>query len=138
MIINKIAILGFILSSALVLSACTKASSSPKANKSSSSTEESASPAAITGQEVVITFTDSGFNPSPVNVKVGDKVTFKNMGTVTVQVNSDPHPVHTSFKELNIGAIGAGQSKSTTFTKSGTYTFHNHLSAGQAGSIVVE
>lgn len=85
-----------------------------------------------------ITYSDSGFSPKEVKVKVGEALTFKNDSTKSVQVNSAPHPQHTQFPELNLGAIAAGESKSVTFTTAGTRKYHNHLDASEFGSIVVE
>ena len=86
----------------------------------------------------VITYTDGGFSPSQIKVKVGETVTFKNDSKTTIQVNSASHPVHTSFPELNIGAIAPGESKSVKLTTAGTKKYHNHLSPAQSGTIVVE
>ena len=69
---------------------------------------------------------------------MGESVNFKNDSTGNVQVQSDPHPTHTLFPELNIGVIVPGESKSVTFTTTGTKTYHNHLNPSQKGEIVVE
>lgn len=106
-------------------------------SQSKSSTQQTTSGADVQGS-VVISYGDTGFSPVSAKAKVGEKIEFKNSSSVAVQVNSDPHPTHTLFPELNIGVIDPGSSKSVTFSKAGTYTYHNHRNASQKGTIVVE
>ena len=103
---------------------------------STGATSEQTETAPVSGN--LITYTDSGFSPAQVSVKVGDTVTFKNDSKASVQVNSAPHPAHTQFPELNVGSIAAGESKSVKLTIAGTKKYHNHLNPSQSGSIVVE
>lgn len=136
MSLKKIGLLGIIAVSALVLSACTKSkTTSGGTNQTVSSTSTQIGEEA---GEVVIIYSEGGFSPASVNVKFGQKVTFKNTSSSKVEVNSAPHPTHTLYPELNINGIAAGASGSTTFSKAGTYKYHNHLNAGQNGTIVVE
>ncbi len=136
---RKVSLIGAIFASVLVLSAC---NSYKATTTTTGATNSSASPttgdAMMEKDAVVITYTDSGFSPDPVNAKVGQKVVFKNTSSSVVQINSAPHPTHTLFPELNIGTIAAGASGSTSFAKPGTYKYHNHLNAGQNGTIIVQ
>ncbi|MEX0616380.1 MAG: cupredoxin domain-containing protein [Candidatus Woykebacteria bacterium] len=91
-----------------------------------------------TETEATITFSDSGFSPANTTVKAGSKVTFVNNSSKEVQPASDPHPIHTANPELNAGSIAAGSSKTVTLTKTGSWGYHNHLSSGQRGTIMVE
>ncbi len=132
---KKISLAGAIFVSVLALSACnsykaTTTSSNPSVSSTTSAADEAGA--------VVITYTNSGFSPDPVNAKVGQKVIFKNNSSAAVQVNSAPHPTHTLFPELNIGTISAGASGATSFAKPGTYKYHNHLDASQNGTIIVQ
>lgn len=133
---KKLAALGIVASSALILSACNPYKTSSTGETDQTGNSQQASPAAVEGS--VITYSDSGFSPASIKVKVGETVTFKNDSESTVQVNSAVHPTHTLYPELNIGSIAPGESKSVTFTTAGTKKYHNHLDAGQTGTIVVE
>ena len=133
---KKIAILGAVISSALFLSACNLYKTSGGETGGTGETAAQKETAPVSGN--LITYTDSGFSPAQVSVKVGDTVTFKNDSATSVQVNSSPHPAHTQFPELNVGSIAAGESKSVTFTTAGTKKYHNHLNPSQNGTIVVE
>lgn len=86
----------------------------------------------------VVTYTDSGFAPSPLTIKVGTTVTFVNESAGDMWVASDPHPTHTllaGFDEL--ASAPKGGSYEYTFTKVGTWTYHNHRHPSTKGQIVV-
>ena len=138
---KKLAAIGTVILVSIVLSGCSlyqsKSGGTGQSQTTTSSTQSSQIQPATEGA-AVISYTGSGFSPLEIFVKVGQTVEFKNDSPATVQVNSVPHPTHTSFPELNLNSIAAGQSKSTTFTKAGTYKYHNHLNPGQNGQIVVE
>lgn len=133
---KKFAVLGIIVTSAVMLSACKANVSSQGSATGASSNSASQGANQVVGSE--IDYTDSGFSPANLNVKAGQTITIKNTSSGAMSFNSDPHPVHTSFPELNLGRIDAGQSKTLTLTKAGTYTYHNHLSPSQKGTIVVQ
>jgi plastocyanin len=97
------------------------------------------SPATGTTSQNTIEYGSTGFSPTTITVKVGDSVTWTNNSSSTVQVSSDPHPTHTDFPPLNsVGAIAPGSSKSFTFTKSGTFGYHNHLNPSDKGEVIVK
>ena len=48
-----------------------------------------------------IVLTSGGFSPETLNVKVGDLVTWINKSGTEAQVDSDPHPLHTSYPPMN-------------------------------------
>lgn len=85
-----------------------------------------------------ITLTGRGFNPSTLTVKTGDKVTVKNDSSSEMQFQSNPHPAHTDNPELNVGVVAPGKSATFTATAKGTWGYHNHLSIGNTGTLVVE
>lgn len=128
---KKIALAGALCVSTLLLAACNLYQPSSKTSQTS---QTAVTP--VVGN--VILYSESGFLPSSIKVKVGQKVAFKNNSKVAVQVNSAPHPTHTLYPELNIGSIAPGETQLTTFNKAGTYKYHNHLNASQNGTIVVE
>ena len=84
-----------------------------------------------------ITYNGSSFSPATLTVKSGSNVTIKNDSDEPLQVQSDPHPVHTDNPELNVGVVSPGQSKTFTVTAKGTWGYHNHLDSAEAGTIVV-
>src|SRR5215469_9005520 len=71
------------------------------------------------GATAVITYDSSGFSPALTTVKSGDKVTFKNNSNEGIQVDSNPHPIHTDDTDLNVGAIAPGASATVTVNKKG-------------------
>src|SRR3989344_9375678 len=115
---RKVVLLGTVASSALVLSACGLygGSTNTGTGQTNGTTPEAVeSPSAAN----VITYSQNGFSPKPLTVKVGENVEFMNNSSSNVQVNSAPHPAHTQFPELNIGLIAPGETKSVTFTTVG-------------------
>lgn len=88
---------------------------------------------------LIITYTDSGFSPSSLAIKNGQTVTFKNESTGDMWVASAPHPAHTDYPEFDAKkAYKNSESYSFTFTKVGTWKFHNHTKPSNFGSITVE
>lgn len=132
---KKIITIGAFAVFGLVLSGCNLYKTQSNTPATSAEQQQTAQSGEASG---TITYSDSGFSPSEVKVKVGESVTFKNDSADNVQVNSAPHPQHTQFPELNLGAIAPGESKSVTFTSAGTKKYHNHLNTSQFGTIVVE
>jgi plastocyanin len=89
-----------------------------------------------------------------VNVKIGDTVTFVNNSSHGMWVASNVHPTHTEYDGTDThthctnGAdnnggfdecspVANGTSYSFTFTKAGTFSFHNHVNASDTGTVVV-
>jgi len=87
---------------------------------------------------VVVTYTDSGFSPSPLSVKVGTTVTFVNESGRGMWVASAVHPTHQLLPGLDqLKSVAKGGSYEYTFTKAGTWKYHNHSVPGNTGSVVV-
>ena len=106
------------------------------------STSTSASPSsssdATTGQYIV-TYTDNGFSPSTLTVPNGATVQFKNNASDSVWVASNPHPTHTDYPGFDaLRNYGPGETYSFTFTKSGSWGYHNHLNPSEGGTIDVQ
>lgn len=103
-------------------------------------TSQATSPAAPATQasQDTVTLSASGFSPQSLTVKAGTKVTWSNQSGSNATVNSDPHPVHTAYPTLNLGAFSNGGTLTLSFDKPGTYGYHNHLNPGQTGTIVVQ
>lgn len=107
-------------------------------------------------QDVIIKYTDNGFSPDTVTIKQGQTVEFTNSSSSPMWVASGAHPVHADYDgttlsehcqngnptSLNVfdecHGIVNGQSWSFTFNKKGSWSFHNHLSASDTGTVSVE
>ncbi len=87
----------------------------------------------------VVTYSQSGFSPSILRVKVGTTVVFKNGQSEPMWVASSPHPIHNDYSDFNAKrGYAKNESYSFTFTKLGTWKYHNHLNPSKVSTIVVE
>lgn len=85
-----------------------------------------------------VVVTEIGFEPSTLNIKVNDLVTWINDSGTAVTVNSSNHPTHTLNKLLNLGQFENSSTVQAFFEEPGTYSYHNHLKPEQRGTIIVE
>ena len=91
------------------------------------------------GETSVVIYRDAGFSPSVLHVKRGTTVTFRNESNTELWVASNPHPAHTDYPEVNsTGMLQPGQEYKFTFTRVGTWGFHNHLKPAETGTVSVE
>ncbi|HEY4506205.1 MAG TPA: hypothetical protein VJJ24_02060 [Candidatus Paceibacterota bacterium] len=101
-------------------------------------------------QTRTVTYTDSGFSPSEITIKRGEKVTFVNSSTHQMWVASAMHPTHTTYPGSDIKLCGTtdvifdecegddpGESWSFPFNIVGSWGYHNHLSASHFGKVIV-
>lgn len=117
-------------------SSSTTSNSSPSA---ASSTAASSTPSSTqTAAVATITYSGTGFSPSTTTVKSGDTVAIKNSSLQDMQMESNPHPLHTDDSDLNVGTVGSNQTVTFTVTKKGTFGFHNHLNPSDTGTITIE
>ena len=88
----------------------------------------------------VVTITAGGFNPSILTVKAGTTVTFTNNDIIGHWVASNPHPSHTGLAGFDAKAAVAalGGTYSYTFTKTGSFGYHDHLNPSLTGTVVVQ
>jgi len=111
-------------------------------NPSSTNNTQSSTPAASnstsTQAAATITYSDSGFSPSITTVKSGDTVAITNTSSTSLQMDSGPHPEHTEDTDLNVGLVSAGQTKTFTVTKKGTFGIHNHFNASDQATVTVQ
>ncbi len=117
-----------------------KKSTPTTSNNTSNSTSTNTTPSTSTDKTAAatITYSNNGFSPGSTTVKAGDAVAIKNTSSNELQLNSNPHPVHTDDSDLNVGSIAAGQSKTFVVNKVGTFGFHNHLNASDTGTITIQ
>ncbi len=88
---------------------------------------------------MLVTYRDDGFTPSVLHVKSGTTVTFRNDSSSKLWVASNPHPLHTDDAAFDSKTgLLTGQEYKFTFTNVGTWGFHNHLSPGETGTVIVE
>ncbi len=112
-------------------------------------------PAATTGVETrnTVIYTDAGYEPGTLTVKLGETVAWKNESSSGMWTASGVHPSHTLYSGTSLsehcldvsgtafdacGSTQPGDSWSFTFNKTGTWKYHNHLKASHLGTIVVE
>lgn len=136
--IKKVAISVAVLSLALVLSACNLYKTPTGETQTGNQTESQE----ITEGATTVTFSDSGISPTSLEVKADEAVNWVNNSSKTVEIGSDNHPTHTLNQELTGGEfvleLAPGKSVSVTLTKKGGWGYHNHLSPGQKGTVIVE
>ncbi|OGL30676.1 hypothetical protein A3F37_03585 [Candidatus Saccharibacteria bacterium RIFCSPHIGHO2_12_FULL_41_12] len=115
-----------------------KNSTSPPVSSSTQGASSSNSSNDKQNVAATITYSGSGFSPKATTVKSGDKVAINNTSSRAVQFDSDPHPSHTDDGDLNVGTVGAGQIKTFTVTKTGTFGIHNHLNPNETAQITIK
>lgn len=97
-----------------------------------------------------VTYSDSGYSPATLRVRVGTTVTFKNKSSHSMWTASAIHPTHrvyggTSIEEhcpdtsgVAFDQCSVGNEYSFIFTKPGSFGYHDHVNPGYAGTIIVE
>lgn len=96
----------------------------------------------------VVAYTDVGFAPQTVTIKKGQSVTFVNKTSSGMWVASGPHPVHTAYDGTSraehcpgtssFDQCATGDMYTFTFDKPGTWKYHNHVSSGDTGTVIVQ
>lgn len=123
-----------------------------EANESVGAETGESTPAASETSPVTITYDGSRFSPANVTVPVGTTVTWTNQSGGRMWVGSDDHPTHTRYDGTSTGEhcangaptgpevfdqCSATASFSFTFTKPGTWAYHNHANSSARGSVTV-
>jgi plastocyanin len=109
----------------LIAAACNKTTTQDNSNQ------------AVQSGEVTISMTSSGFIPDTVTVKSGTKVTFVNNDSTPHWPASDPHPIHNGLAGFDaLKGLVKGESYSFTFTKAGSFGFHDHLNPSSQGIFI--
>lgn len=92
-----------------------------------------------TFSEVVINYSNDGYAPNTIKVKINTMVTFKNNSSKLMWPASAFHPTHLELPEFDaLKGFVPGQSYSYTFTKVGEWKYHDHLAPQYLGLIIVE
>jgi plastocyanin len=88
--------------------------------------------------QVSVTMTGIAFVPQSVRISKGTKVTWSNEDSVTHYVNTDSHPAHTYYPEMNSKALNRDDAYSIVFDIPGIYPYHCSAHTNMKGSIIVE
>jgi len=87
----------------------------------------------------VVKFTGTAFEPQTLTIKQGDTVKFENKSSDDFWPASNNHPTHLLYPGFDAKKpLLPGDSYSFTFTKVGTWTYHNHLEPTTQGTIIVK
>ena len=92
--------------------------------------ESTAIPANSTVVKIVANAGSNSFSPNPVEVKVGETVTW-------INDDSGRHTVTSKDGTFDSGAMGKGESFSFTFDKAGKYPYFCSPHPGMVGTVVV-
>jgi len=96
-----------------------------------------------------VRYEEDGFSPSTITVQVGSTVTFVNESSREMWVGSDEHPSHTGYDGTSrsehcadgatpsFDQCGRTDTYSFTFTKAGTFDYHDHVNAQYRGTVMV-
>lgn len=96
-------------------------------------------PAGETASAVSVMYTTDGFSPKTISIKAGQTVTFVNNSDLDMWVASDPHPTHSGLQGFDERAsVGASGKYTYTFTKAGTFGYHNHVDTSKKGTVIVQ
>ncbi|HUQ30265.1 MAG TPA: hypothetical protein VM103_01970 [Candidatus Paceibacterota bacterium] len=101
--------------------------------------------------EIVVKYTEHGFDPQTITVAVGTTVAWVDTSGRPMWVGSDPHPTHTDlpgFDQLRVinranflfvrTAYAHGNDVyEYTFTKVGAWKYHNHINPSDRGTVIV-
>lgn len=94
-----------------------------------------------------VVYTDGGYSPAILKIKVGTTVTFQNQSSRPMWTASAVHPTHRVYPTTG-GCLGStfdackgiqpGGTWSFKFDFPGTWKYHNHLNPSDTGTIVIE
>ena len=102
---------------------------------------------------VTVTFTSTGYKPKEITVNAGDTVQFLNQSSTNMWPASAMHPTHEVYDGTNLAThcatgatpsfdacknIAAGGTYSFTFSKTGTWRYHDHSNTAFTGSVIVQ
>lgn len=86
-----------------------------------------------------IGYNGTDFSSSPLTIKNGDVVIFKNNSDKSFWPASAFHPTHTNYPDFDTKKpIAPGQTWQFKFTKTGQWAFHDHLNPSATGKIIVQ
>lgn len=93
-------------------------------------------------EKPVIAYRDDQFSPACITVTRGTTITWRNESNRTVEVGANDHPSHSGNKELSddkfVMNVPAGGEATSTVTSPGEHPYHDHISPGAEGMVIVE
>lgn len=91
-----------------------------------------------TSQNFDVIFANNAVNPTSLNIKVGDSVTFVNNDDTPHWPASGVHPTHQICMGFDaLKGLSKGETYSFTFNEAKTCPFHDHLNPSIGGQIIV-
>ena len=128
-----------LFAASLLLAGCYGTGGTPDQSPSTQTEPATQSGAQETGEGTTVSYTGSGFTPSTITVEAGTTVTFTNNSSKSMWVASSVHPSHKDLPGFDqLKGSGNGTSYSYTFEKLGQWSYHNHLSPGYKGTVIVK
>jgi plastocyanin len=100
-----------------------------------------ATPGGLVTEVVIVNYSATGFSPKDISVKAGQTVRFVNTTASGMSVASDDHPAHTIYPEFDQWKDAKYKGQKTyefTFTKVGTWAYHNHMKETDGGTVNVK
>lgn len=153
--------LALILTAVLIASGCAEKSSTdspdevtsnpPEDPVDSNNSENTSSQ--DEGNQTIITYTDSGFEPGTITVEQGTTITWQSEASRRMWIGSNRHPTHTQYDGSSTGEhcenrepvsssvfdqCSSGQTFSFTFKQTGEWNYHNHRYSTHTGTVIVE
>jgi len=125
----SLAALSLTIAASLTVASCggDGSPSSPTPSPSPSPTPTPTPPPGGPAATTTITITGAGVSPKDIVVPRGSRVTFVNSDGVGHDMNSDPHPQHTSCTDMNVGFVAASQNGQTDVLNiARTCGYHDH------------
>lgn len=89
------------------------------------------------GIEAQVAITEEGFVPATLSVTPGTTVTWTNRGTQPRAIASDDHPEHEALPGLHSTVLAPHQSYTYTFTREGTFGYHDETTLTMHGVVTV-
>lgn len=85
-----------------------------------------------------ISYTNACYSPANLTIKKGDTVKFINNSNKSMWPASDDHPAHDEYAEFDSrSGISQGGSYSFTFSRAGSWGYHDHNKPGCTGTVAV-
>jgi plastocyanin len=86
-----------------------------------------------------VEMSQNGFKPAQLTIKKNTIVRFKNVGGTEMWPASAPHPTHTDYQDFDARRmVKPGETYEFRFKNVGGWGYHDHMSPGLTGRIIVE
>ncbi|HLD11294.1 MAG TPA: hypothetical protein VJB91_00080 [Patescibacteria group bacterium] len=90
-------------------------------------------------ENVVIEYTEDGFQPKMITIPLDTTVRWINRTSRPMWIASAVHPTHQELPGFDaLKGYATGESYSYTFTKIGSWKYHDHLNPKATGEVIVE